>query len=123
MKKLYAIILSVFACGITQAQPILSNGFGTGTALINGTTYQKTMNIGAGNFGNVSASADGQLFYATGANTTAGNIYYISVASNTIVDSVAMPGTGGDMSSTNFANTMFSLRNKAVYRLNPKPKL
>lgn len=122
MKKLYAIIASVFACGIVQAQPILSNGFGTGTALINGTNYQKTMNIGSGNFGNVSASADGQFFYVTGANTTSGNIYYISVTSNTIVDSIAMPGIGGDMSSTNLANTVFSLRNMAVYRLNPQTK-
>lgn len=122
MKQLYIVLIFTLVCFEIQGQPILSNGFGTGTALIDGTTYKKTTNIGTGNFGNVSASADGQFFYATGANATAEKIYYIGISSSAIVDSVSLPGSGGDMSSTKLANTVFSLRNMAVYRLNPQTK-
>lgn len=122
MKLLYIPLMLVLAGSAVNAQPILSNGFGTGTALIDGTNYQKTANIGTGNFGNVSASVNGQFFYASGANATADKIFYINVANSTIVDSVSLTGSGGDMSSTNMANTIFSLRNMAVYRLNPQTK-
>ncbi len=122
MKLLYISLMLVLAGNAVNAQPILSNGFGTGTALIDGTNYKKTANIGTGNFGNVSASVNGQLFYASGANATADKIYYINIANSAIVDSVSLPGSGGDMSSTNLSNTVFSLRSMAVYRLNPQTK-
>lgn len=122
MKIIYSSSLLLFAFGSINAQSVLSNGFGTGTALINGTTYQKTANIGTGNFGNVAASADGAFFYASGANTTAGTIYYISTSANAITDSVTITAAGGDMSSTNNPQTLFSLGSSAVYRINPQNK-
>lgn len=122
MKKLSTLIIAVIAGSAVYAQPMVSNGFNS-MAAINGTTYQKTANLDPGrNYGSVAASADGQYFFAGGANTIANNIYYINVSNNAFVDSITLPSTSGEMATGIDANTLFSVRGSSLYRINTATK-
>ncbi|MBN8672469.1 MAG: T9SS type A sorting domain-containing protein [Chitinophagales bacterium] len=112
------LFLTAFAA---NAQPMLSNGFGS-LAAINGAGYQKTTNIGTGNFGNVTGSYDGTKFFASGANTTANKVYYVDAATNSITDSLTLPSNGGDMAGYKEANTLFMNMGTAMYRINTATK-
>lgn len=122
MKRLYTLLTLSLACAAAQAQPILSNGFGS-LALIDGATYSKATTIGTGNFSNVTASPDGQYFYASGTNATAGKIYYVSVATSTIVDSLVIPAAPvGDIAAGTNAQYLLVGKSSGLYRINPATK-
>lgn len=122
MKKLSTLIITVIAGGAMQAQPMVSNGFNS-MAAINGTTYQKTASLNPGkSYGSVAASADGQYFFAGGANAFENNIYYINVSNNAFVDSVTVAPSPGEMAAGIEANTLFSVRGSALYRINTATK-
>jgi len=120
MKKIFTSFLALASIYVSQAQPIISSGFGTGMAAIDGTAYTHTGNIGTGNFQFVCASKNEPHFFAS--SFTTNYLYYIDVATNTIVDSFAT--TMYDITAANENSTLFAVgaNNDVLYRFNTASK-
>jgi hypothetical protein len=118
MKQLFTLCL--FIIGINAyGQNMLSNGFGF-MAAINGTTYQKTSNIGAQNFQFVCSSRDGAKFYTVNFNTS--KIFILNSATYAFTDSFPASSTAYYITSANDNNMLFARGNKAILLFNPNTK-
>ncbi len=119
MKKLFlSALLAAIAAG-SHAQPMISSGFVTGMASINGTTYTHPGNIGTGNYQYVCASKNEGHFFAASFNRSM--LYYIDQTANNIVDS--MPVTLYDMTAANENSNLFGIGNlDSLYRINTATK-
>jgi hypothetical protein len=104
---------------MASAQPTISSGFVSGIAAINGTTYTHTGNIGTGNYQYVCASGSEPHFFAS--SFTTNYLYYIDVASSTIVDS--FPATMFDITASDTSHMLFAVGSSdAFYRFNTATK-
>lgn len=119
MKHIFTIIITSLALNTVRAQPVISSGFVTGMAAINGTTYTHTGNIGLGNYQFVCASKNEPRFFASSFTTQ--QLYFIDVTTSAIIDSMAV--NLYDITAMNENSTLFAVGdNDEVYRINTATK-
>lgn len=118
MKQIFTTITALFMLSFSaSAQRVLCGGFGTtGMGLVNGTTYTKTGTLGSGGFPFVSASKDGNRFYATGSD----KLYFIDVATSAFTDSLTI--SLRNLCSSNESDILFATTKTSFVRINTTTK-
>lgn len=119
MKKFTLIAFTLAASFSVNAQTILTGGFGTtGMGIVNGNTYTKTGDLGSGSYAFVSASNDGTKFYASRVWDSV--LKFIDVSTMTFSDSMHI--FVRNLASGNETNTLFTINDKCLIRINTSTK-